>query len=323
MRIQGAVFAAMMLSAMPAMAQEVEINLGHTHSEQGTYQFIAQKFQDLLKEDVGDRVKVNIFANASLGGEIAMIQGARTGAVDGMIVSQPAAENTVAEFKVLSLPYLFNDWEEATAILNGEIGASMLEPLEKYGLLGYAWGGVYERNVASTRPINSIDDMKGFKVRVIQSQGYVKAYEALGSQPTAMAYGELFLALENRVVDGAELATDQTLTDSFAEVTKHYANTRVHFIPTLFLFSKVKLDAMPDDIRAAIEKATIGASEYASTFVRQENDAAAQKLADAGVTFTNPDLAPFMEAARGTWDSILAGDEFGKDIVAKIEAFRN
>src|SRR5690606_21446595 len=123
------------------------------------------------------KVKVTIFPNAALGGELKLVQGARTGVVDGLIVGQPSLENTVREYRVLSLPYLFDDYAQANRIMQGPVGDDLLDVLPKYNMVGLGWGAIYARSMASMKPVPDINAVKGMKVRVIQSPGYVEAYK--------------------------------------------------------------------------------------------------------------------------------------------------
>lgn len=312
---------AMMASAAYAQ-QQYNFILGHAHPESGSYHKIALKLQEELAKS---GITITIYPNATLGGELKAVQSIRSGAMDFAIVSQPAIENSVPEFRVLSLPYLFEDMNHAGAVLYGPVGRKFLDILKPYNMVGFDWGAVYERSVAGTKSINSIDDMNGLKIRVVQSPGFVKAYEALGAQPTAMAYGELFLALQNHVVDATELATGQIISDGFAEVITHYSVTRANYIPSLLLMSGKKFDALPADVQEKIRAAAEVAMKFGAQYVRDDDAKAVEKMKANGVVFSTPDLAPFMEKARAAWPEIL-GDQASspaiKEFIADVEKLR-
>ena len=321
MKVLTAAFAGLMMlsGATAASAQQIQINIGHVLSEASSYQAGAKRFGEILAERTGGRVKVNLFPAGSLGGEIRLIQGARTGTVDAMVVGQPSIENTVTEYKVLSLPYLFDDTKQAYRILQGDVGKGLLDVLSKYNMVGLGWGGVFERNFASMKPIESMDSMKGLKVRVIQSPGYVQAYEALGSQPTPTAYAELFLALQNGVVDACELGPDQTVSDGFADVIRYYSHTRVHFLPSALIMSKVKFNALPKDIQPIVIEAGREAMLYAAEFHEKAVVAGIDAMKERKITFSEPPLEPFRAAAQKSWDRVIGDVPDGKSILADIE----
>lgn len=299
-----ALVAALAATTGAAFAQ-TNFTLGHAHPERGSYHFIALKFQEELQKGGLD---VTIFPDAALGGELKMVQSVRSGAADFAIVSQPAIENSAPEFRVLSLPHLFDGMDHASAVLHGELGRQFLDVLGKYDMVGFDWGAVYERSVAGTKAIESIDDMAGLKIRVVQSPAFVKAYEAFGAQPTAMAYGELFLALQNGVVDATELATGQIMSDGFAEVITHYSVTHTNYIPSLLIMSAAKFNSLSADEQETIRAAARVAMEYGAEYVRNDDAAAVETMKANGVVFSTPDIAPFMERARAHWDDIL-GDQ--------------
>ncbi|WP_173933942.1 TRAP transporter substrate-binding protein [Chelativorans sp. Marseille-P2723] len=314
--------AAMMMATGLAVAQEYSFTLGHAHPESGSFHQIALKLQDELAKS---GVELIIYPDASLGGELKMVQSIRNGAVDFTIVSQPTIENSVPEFRVLSLPYIYEDMDHASAVLHGPLGRQFLDILKRYDIVGFDWGPVYERSVAGTKSIGSVDDMAGLKIRVVQSPGFVKAYEALGAQPTAMAYGELFLALQNGVVDATELAPGQILSDGFGDIVTHYSTTRANYIPSLLLMSAGKFESLPSDVQEKIREAAEAAMKFGAEYVRSDDTSAIEKMKERGVVFADPDLAPFMEKARASWDEIL-GEEAAKpeiqNFLAEAEKLR-
>src|SRR5699024_3727742 len=111
-----------------------------------------------------------------------------------------------------------------------------------------------------------------------------EAYESLGSQPTPTAYGELFLALQNGVVDAAELSPDQTVGDGFAEIIKNYSVTEVHQLPSLFIFSKVKFDGYPENVQEAIREAGKEAMQVALAYQDENMEKAFATMEEAGIT---------------------------------------
>jgi len=309
-------------AASPVLADPIEINIGHVLGDTSSYQIAGQHFADLMDKKTNGKVKVKVFPNGSLGGELKLVQGARTGVVDALIVGQPSLENTVREYRVLSLPYLFDSYEQANQIMQGPVGEELLQVLPKYNMVGLGWGGIYARSMASMKPIPDINAMKGLKVRVIQSPGYVEAYKALGAQPTPTAYAELFMGLQNGVIDAAELSPDQTVGDGFADVIKDYSVTAVHQLPSLFIMSKAKFDSYPKDVQQAIIESGKEAMKAAVEYQNKKLADAFDVLKSKGVNIQHPDQTPFREAARAAWPEIMKQAPGGEEFVAKVEAAR-
>lgn len=324
MNVVKSLFAALALAgaSFGASAEPIQINIGHALGDTSSYQVAGLHFAELMKQKVGDKVKVTLYPSGGLGGELKLVQGARTGVVDAMIIAQASLENTVREYRVLSLPYLFTDYEEANRIMQGPVGDRLLDVLPKYNMVGLGWGAVYARSLASMKPVPDLAAMKGLKVRVIQSPGFVEAYRALGSQPTPTAYAELFLSLQNGVVDAAELSPDQTVADGFAEVIKYYSVTAAHQLPSLFIISKAKFDRLPEDVRKAVEEAGRESMQVAVKFQDQKLAEAFDVLKQRGVQVQYPDQAPLREAARGAWDQIAKAAPGSEQFLVEIEAAR-
>ena len=308
--------------SVSAYANTIQINIGHVLGDTSSYQIAGKHFADLMEKKTDGKVKVSIFPNAALGGELKLVQGARTGVVDGLIVGQPSLENTVREYRVLSLPYLFDDYAQANRIMQGPVGDDLLDVLPKYNMVGLGWGAIYARSMASMQPVPDVNAVKGMKVRVIQSPGYVEAYKALGAQPTPTAYAELFMSLQNGVVDAAELSPDQTVGDGFADVIKHYSVTSVHQLPSLFIMSKAKFDNYPEDVQKAILEAGKESMKVAVEYQNKKLEEAFTVLEQKGVNVQRPDQAPFRELGRASWKEITSQAPGGEEFVARVEAAR-
>lgn len=306
--------AAMALIAGTASAQTV-INFAHVLGDTSSYQVAGERLKELVEEKSGGDMTIEIFGNAALGGELRLAQGLRTGTVDIAFVSTASLEGIIPETKIFALPYLFETKPQAYEMLASDIGQELLGKFADYDIIGLGWGAIYERSMPSMLPIESVEDLAGVKIRTIQSTGYVSAYEALGMQPTPLAYGELFLALQNRIVDAAELAPDQTVGDGFAQVVTNYTLTRVHMLPAPLLGSPALMARLTDEERAILEEAipeALAAGVEAHDLATEE---ALEAMRERGINVVEPDLEPFREAAKASWPTIIAELPGGEETV--------
>lgn len=304
-----------------ARAQAVtELRLGHVLSEQSSYHVAGTKLSELVERRTNGRVKINVFANSALGGELRLIQSARTGAIDLMFNSQPSLENTIRDLGVLSLPWLFDSYEQANRLMQGAMGQRLLTLLDPVGMVGLSWFNLFERSVLTNRPFTNLAEARGLKIRVIQSPGYVEAYRSLGMQPTPTAYAELFLALQNGVVDAAELAPDQMIADRFVEVIRHYVMTKTHQLPSVLIASRSRFTALPADVQAAIRESVPAAVSDGLAYYNRFREESFVEVHRRGINIIEPDLAPFKAAARPAYDTILANAPNGRALLAEIEA---
>jgi TRAP-type transport system periplasmic protein len=313
----GFVAAALALSAVtPSTA--VELQIGHTLTTDSHYQAAALKFKEIVESGSKGEIKVSIFPQSQLGGEVKMIQSARTGAVAGLITAAPPIENTVQEYSILSLPYLFDNLDEANSVLQGPFGEKMLKMLESRGLVGLTFLSSFERSVFGSRAIRKVEDFKGMKIRVLQGPGFIRTYEAVGAQPTPMAYSEVFVALQNGVVDGAEADPAQVVQDKFVEATKHFNFTKIHYMPSLLVLSKARFDALTKDQQDLVRRAAKEAAKASLEAYKKTYQEGVDGMKKAKVELIYPDLGPFKTVARGVWPSLLAsvpnGDALLKDV---------
>lgn len=315
--------AAVSLSAGASQAQTYEMTLAHVLSETSPYQVILTEFKSLVEERSGGDIAVEIQCCGQAGNEGRAIQSMRTGILTGGMVGGSTLETVVPAYRVLSLPYLFEDKAQAYEVLQSDMGREMLDLLDGFGMYGLGFGSIYERSVAAKAParVESIGDMEGLKIRVLPTPGFVEAYKAMGTQPTPMSYGELFMAIQNNVVDALEISPDAIVADGFYEAVNSYTMTKAHQSTTVFVLSKSFWDGLPGDVQELIQTA---AAEAIAVGIEAHDGLADEGLAtarEAGVEIIEPDLAPFMEAAKKSWDVILTDQPEATEFKDRFDAF--
>jgi tripartite ATP-independent transporter DctP family solute receptor len=305
--------------ALSAQAQPVQLNLGHTLAPESHYQFMSQRMADLVAKKSNGEMKINLFPQSQLGGEVKMIQAGRTGGLNLFITAQAPLTNTIKAYSLFDVPYLFDSVDEANKVLSGPVGKEFLAMLQQYNLVGLGFLSVMERNVFSAKPINKGSDMAGMKLRVMQSPGYVKAYEAFGAQPTPIAYGEVYMALQQGVVDGADTSPDQFLMDKFVEVSKFYNITRVHYLPALLIASKSQFDVLTPKQQQIVRESANEALEAGREFYKKSYAESMDKIKKAGVQIVQTDIASMKLVTAKTNASLLASIPNGKVLFDKVQ----
>ena len=309
---------ALIASSAAAMAAPVTVTLGHVLTEESSYAAAAQTFKEEL-ENSGE-FSVQVFPRGQLGGELKMLQAAGVGAVDVVITGAAPLENTVPEISLLSLPYLFDNLDQATDILRGPVGDSFLAKLDPAGLKGLGFVSAIERNVlTSNKKVETVDDMQGLKIRVIQGPAFVETYAALGAQPTPMAYSELYLAVQSGVVDGAEASPDTMISDRFVEVSKYYTLSRAQYMPAVMVMSGRKYDSLTEAQKAIVDAAAVKASEAGFGYYAASYGTSLAKMQEEGVEVVEVDTAPFAEKARTAWPNLMASVPNAQENVDMIE----
>lgn len=304
-----------------AAAQTYNMTLAHVLSDKSPYQVILTHFSKLMEERSGGRITVEIQCCAQAGNETRAIQSIRTGVLTGGFIGGSTLETVVPAYRVLSLPYLFDNKAQAYGILQSDMGREMMNLLGDYDMYGLGFGSSYERSVAAKAPVRveKVEDLAGVKIRVLPTPGFVEAYNAFGTQPTPMAYGELFMALQNNVVDALEISPDALAADKFHEVVNSYTLLTVHQSTTVFLLSKSFWESLPADLQEIVQTA---ATESIAVGIAAHDELAAAGLETAraaGVEIITPDLAPFMEMAKKSWDVILKDQPEAQAYLARIQ----
>jgi tripartite ATP-independent transporter DctP family solute receptor len=275
---------------------------------------------ELAAKKSNGQIKINVFPQSQLGGEVKMIQAARTGGLDMFITAQAPLVNTVKAYSLFDMPYLFDSVDQANKVLSGPVGKEFLDMLPKYNLVGLGFLSVMERNVFSSKPINSGADMAGMKLRVMQSPGYVKAYESFGAQPTPMAYGDVYMSLQQGVVDGADTSPDQFVMDKFVEVSKYYNLTKVHYLPALLIISKAKWDKLTPQQQAIVKSSADEALADSRAYYKKSYTDSIERMKKAGVTVVEPNLAPMKQTSSKVDADLLANIPDGKKLYDKVQA---
>lgn len=315
--------AAAALSAGSAGAQTHTMEMAHVLSDQSPYQVILNEFKRLIEERSDGDIVVDVQCCAQAGNETRAIQSIRTGILTGGIFGGSTLETVVPAYRVLSLPYLFESKQQAYDILQSDMGRELLDLLGEYEMHGLGFGSIYERSVAAKAParVETVEDMAGLKIRVLPTPGFVEAYNAFGSQPTPMAFGELFMAIQNNVVDALEISPDSFVADRFHEVTNSYTMTKAHQSTTIFLVGKAWWDGLTDEEREMIQTAATEAIAVGIAAHDELADAGLVTAREAGIEIIEPDLEPFMEKARQSWDVILTDQPEARDYLERFQAF--
>jgi TRAP-type transport system periplasmic protein len=301
-------------------AQAQDMSLGNVNPPKHGTSLASQQFIDKLAELTGGKVKVAHHHSGSLGGEREVAQQIQLGAVDfGPITTAPLS-TLIPEMSVFQLPYIFRDYDHVFKALDGsDTIANYYEAvLDKRGLklIGFIAAGY--RGIYGHGAINSLDDVKGKKVRVQEDKILVATFKALGMISTPIAFPEVATALQTRVIDFAEGGVNTFYHNKFYDIVKFVADVRHTHQAVALIMSKAswaKLDA-------AGQKAVIDAWTHARTFNRKfildEDKSIQDQVRAKGVTITKPDAAPFRQATQSVYEEFYATPA-GKDAKKMVD----
>ena len=191
--------------------------------------------------------------------------------------------------------------------------------LEQEGMIGLSWFASLERNVFTTKvPVRTVDDLKALKLRVIQSSGYVESYKGIGASPTPLAYSELYMALQQGVIDGADTSPDQFLNDKFNEISKYFSLTRMHYMPVVFAVSKVFWDKLSPELQQALQEAADEAAAYDIQIFSEMHNESLEEMNNLGIEVIEIDTTPWIEATESVRSQILTTIPDGQSLYQEI-----
>ncbi len=300
------------------------MQLGHcdaTTADNG-YQILATQFNDNLKEASGGKLGVEIFGDSILGGERDLMEGLNLGTIDMAIVSNMYVSNFVDDFKVFDVPYIFANYDEAVATLaDAELLAPMTaQLLSDNNTVFLASGTIGFRHVINTKkPILTVSDLKGMKLRVPETPALVKAFQAFGANPTTTAWSEAFTAVQQKTVDGLEVTTSAIYTGRFWEICKFMSLTR-HFYQPLHIMINANLwKSLSDEERGWITAAAAKAGANQPKRIEQLEQGLLDKMNAGGCAVNQvKDLEEFRAACAPVYEYIKG--IVGAELVGKVQA---
>ena len=251
-----------------------------------------------LKEQSKDKFGIKVYPAGALGAERDTIEQLKIGGLDMMRINAAPLNNIVPETIAVSLPFLFKSTEHMRRVLDGPVGDEILKAMEAQGMVGLAFYDSGARSVYTVKkPVKTLADMKGIKLRVQQSDLFVAMVEAMGANPTPMPYGEVYTALKTGIVDGAENNWPSYESSRHFEAAKFYNVTEHSMVPEVLVFSKKVWDTLSKEDQAMIRKAAKDSVPYMRK-LWDEREAKSRKVAEAGGAqlVTIADKKPFVDA---------------------------
>lgn len=297
----GAAFALAVAMMSPAGAADFTFKLGVVTPTGHPHSISAREFAKLVDQKTGGKVAVTVFDNGSLGTNPELLDGVKTGVIDVAVDTPGVMAEYSPAIGLLELPYLFASKAHMMKVTRGPIGQELADDYAKntgIRIIGY-FGGAQRNMITRSKAINSIDDLKGLKMRTWEWDVMLNWWKSLGANGSVVAFPEVYTALQTGVVDGAENEFSSFTTARWAEVAKHIALTQHSITVRPLIISEKSLAKLPANLRAAVLEAGKAAADFDVALEGELDEKNMAKLkTDYGVTYTTPDKAPFI--ARST-----------------------
>ena len=247
----------------------------------------AEKFAEIVAAKSGGKLKVNVFAGGTLGGDAPNVSALQGGTIEMVLLNSGILASQVKSFEAYDLPFMFANPAEADAVVDGPFGQKMHASLTEKGIVGLAYFELGFRNITnSKRPINTVEDIAGLKLRVIPNAINVDWVKALGANPTPLAFPEVYAALEQKAIDGQENPLNVILANKFAEVQKFLAITNHQYNPQSLIFSKKVWDTLGAPEKKILQDAAAEAAVFQRKTSREASTGTLDALKKAGMQVT-------------------------------------
>jgi tripartite ATP-independent transporter DctP family solute receptor len=266
------------------VAETIKVKVAHVDTVEHPKHLAFLKFKKLVEERSEGRLDVTVFHGGQLGDERENIEGAQLGTVHLACVSNGVMVPFSQKFMLLDIPFLFEDYEQARAIIDSKGQALLFEGLNDIGLVGLAiWEQGYRNISTSKKAIRSLDDIEGLKIRTMEAPLHVTAFRGLGSNPTPMSFSQLYTSLQQGVVDGQENPLYVLTQEKFYEVQDYVVLTRHIYDPMPVIASKKWMDSLPPDLQQIVIEAMVEVTSYEREVAEALVEQAAKELPGLGV----------------------------------------
>ena len=276
-----------------------------------------------IGKDTGGKVDLQVYPNSQLGSEPDMISQTRSGAIDIMSTAGTNLQTLVPTAGINGVAFAFKDYATVWAAMDGDLGAYVRAALAKVHLLAFdkVLDNGYRNITTATKPINSPDDLKGFKIRVPGIPMWISMFKALGASPTAIPFGELYSALQTKVVDGQENPLALIQSAKLYEVQK-YCSLTGHTWDGHFIFGNAKkLQSLPKEVQESLARnLNAAALKQREDIARLNADAQAQ-LTKLGIVFNQPDPTAFRKMLSSAGFYAEWKKKYGDEVWAKLEKY--
>jgi tripartite ATP-independent transporter DctP family solute receptor len=285
------------------------LTIGTTvQDDSATGRALLEVFKPYIEEHSNGRIEVIVQNNSVLGSDREIYEALQLNTVQASQGPLSTLANFDPDFAVCDLPFLFTSKEEAYANLDGEFGDALAATLPQYGMRIIAYGENAFRNISNNQhPVKTAEDLKGLDIRVMESPVNIATYKAMGTNPTPMAFSELYGALQNGTVDGQDNGIVLTYTNKLYEVQPYYTFTHHLYAANAVVVSEEFWQSLPEDLQQVVTEASFEAMKFQRDLNTQLEDELVATMEAAGVTFdTLPDeeIAKLVEATKDVWDLV-------------------
>lgn len=290
------------------------IRFGHGQPETNERHTAVMHFKELVEEKSDGQIRVEVYPNEQLGNEAEMIESVSFNDLQMVAASAFSQYNQI--ISVFELPYLFESYEQAWETLDGEVGQEIAEPFleDNLRIIAYFENGF--RHITANRLVETPGDLKGLKIRTPEFPISVSTFSALGANPTPMAFGELYMGLQQGTVDAQENPVANTFASKFQEVQDYLILSQHQYMPLPVAISDDFWQSLTQEEQIIIEESAIEASQFHRELLRENEEKVIEELRQEGMEIIYPENEKFEEKVDSVYE--LFRKEVGDEIVDRV-----
>lgn len=287
--------------------EKVVIKYGHSYPTGHPHYRAAEDFKQFVEEESGGALEIQLYPDSQLGNQRETIEGTQSGSIEMVVQSVAFVNSFVPDFQVLDLPFLFETEEKVWEVLNGPAGDKLLEKVEEVGLIGLGWTGTGFLQITNDKNIevHSPEDLKGLKVRIMQSPIKQAQYETWGANPIAISLSELYNALQQGTVDGQENDLITIDTQKYYEVQSNMSVSDHAYLVMLIMANQDWFNNLTTEQQEIIKNGVDLMVENHAQYLAEDEPTLLQKIEDGGVeiyTLTPEEREAFRVASEPVWE---------------------
>ncbi len=303
--------------ALPATAKE--FRSADVHPEDYPTVMAVKYMSDIISQKTGGKHSIKVYTGNALGGEKDTIEQTKIGALDLVRINVAPMNNICPETMVPTMPFLFRSKDHMRKVLDGPVGDEILKACAAQGFVGLAFYDSGSRSLYTVKkPVKSLADAKGLKIRVQQSDLWVSLLQAMGANATPMPYGEVYTALKTGLVDGAENNWPSYDTSKHHEVAKFYSQTEHSMAPEMLLMSKKIWDTLTPDEQKIFQAAAKESVPYMRKLWDEKEKKSYDVVVKAGAQVIEVDKKSFQDAMKPVYDKFIVDAKL-KDMVKRVQ----
>jgi TRAP-type transport system periplasmic protein len=277
--------------------QTQTISMGTTSTEDSQFGAAMQAFEEEVESRTDGEVQVNLGFDSAYGGEREMVEAVSIGTLEAVMTSNAVITNFVPEMGVLDLPFVFEDTEHAREVMNGEVGEELAGLMEEQNLRLLAWGETGFRHITSANePILEPEDLQGVAIRVMENDIHLQAFEAMGANPTPMAWGEVYTSLQQGVIDAQENPIGILWVNNLDEVQDHASLTGHVYSAGAIILSSDIYESLSPEHQEAVNEAAVAAQQANYEYIDEKEPEYIRDLESRGMQFHEVDREAFAQA---------------------------